>query len=435
MDIWDEIKKLTGYQSGNGGVDSYGVDHSGFSTRDELEYQSARLARENQLAEGFAKQGIAEENYPQYGTNFWGGSPENNYGFGTSNISQNIQNVTNQLNNSGVSGGTNNSTSGGFNGGTNNGHAFANSDYTVNTESLVGKPSSYFQNNNTGNILRTNQSLNTTPTPWSTTTAIQTPWNNGATYPRQSPTVQNTNNDNIEAQKQAQALQKQRNAVNQILMNGMDVLYGMNRTINGMTFGGLDYLGQKLGFDSQMNNYLQLKNPQERELAQNVGQYIGYGGNALTGGALAKAGLNQANMAYNGYKIGKKYDQLVEDPFQGNGSDVIARMKNHNGEPVVLQRGEAIQGPNGEVLTSGRNLQRATGTERNYGLDKIIYKHEMPRNEVTQIPRYIKQNQPVEISQRGQNVYVIRKPNGEIKIVTTPRGNYSTISSMYIKNR
>ena len=39
------------------------------------------------------------ENYPQYGTNFWGGSPENNYGFGTSNISQNVQNVTNRLNN------------------------------------------------------------------------------------------------------------------------------------------------------------------------------------------------------------------------------------------------------------------------------------------------------------------------------------------------
>ena len=132
MDIWDEIKKLSGYQSGNGGVDSYGVDHSGFSTRDELEYQSARLARENQLAEGFAKQGIAEENYPQYGTNFWGGSPENNYGFGTSNIKQNIENVTSQLNNN-----------------TNNGQVFANSDYTVNTESLVGKPSSYFQNNNT----------------------------------------------------------------------------------------------------------------------------------------------------------------------------------------------------------------------------------------------------------------------------------------------
>ena len=136
MDIWDEIKKLSGYQSGNGGVDSYGVDHSGFSTRDELEYQSARLARENQLAEGFAKQGIAEEDYPQFGTDFWGGSPENNYGFGSSNISQNIQNVTNQLNNNG------------FNNSADNGQVTTNSDYTVNTESLVGKPSSYFQNNN-----------------------------------------------------------------------------------------------------------------------------------------------------------------------------------------------------------------------------------------------------------------------------------------------
>ena len=131
MDIWDEIKKLSGYQSGNGGVDSYGVDHSGFSTRDELEYQSARLARENQLAEGFAKQGIAEENYPQFGTNFWDGSPENNYGFGSSNISQNIENVTNQLNN-----------------GANSGQGLVNPDYTINTESLVGQPSSYFQNNN-----------------------------------------------------------------------------------------------------------------------------------------------------------------------------------------------------------------------------------------------------------------------------------------------
>ena len=54
------------------------VDVSRFSTRDELEYQSARLARENQLAENFSKQGMTEENYPIYGTNFWGSSPENN---------------------------------------------------------------------------------------------------------------------------------------------------------------------------------------------------------------------------------------------------------------------------------------------------------------------------------------------------------------------
>lgn len=48
--------------------------------------------------------------------------------------------------NSGLGGGVN---SGGFNAGANNGQVTTNSDYTVNTESLVGKPSSYFQNNNT----------------------------------------------------------------------------------------------------------------------------------------------------------------------------------------------------------------------------------------------------------------------------------------------
>ena len=115
MDIWDEIKKLSGYQSGNGGVDSYGVDHSGFTTRDELEYQNARLNRENQLAQHFSQMGIAQENYPQFGTNFWGGSAENNYGFGTSNIKQNIENFTNRLNNGGFNNATTNNYENGFN--------------------------------------------------------------------------------------------------------------------------------------------------------------------------------------------------------------------------------------------------------------------------------------------------------------------------------
>lgn len=413
MDIWDKIKKLSGYQSGDGGIDSYGVDHSGFSVRDELEYQSARLARENQLAENFSKQGIAEENYPQFGTNFWGGTPENNYGFGTSNIKQNIENVTSRLN------------TGNF-GATNNGQRLVNHDYMRNTESLFGQPSSYFQDNNS--VYRNNNIKsfgNNNISDWGSGTSGF----GNTTKANISSDVQNTGGYNpVEAQ-------MWRNIENGMLMDGMDVLYGMNRTLNGMTFGGVNWLGNKLGYDTQMNAYLQLKTPQERELAQTVGQLVGYGGSAIAGGTLAKTGLNQANMMYNGYKIGKKYDQLVDNPYQGNGIDVIVTMKNHKGEPVVLQRGEAIRGPNGEVLTSGKNLQRATGTERNYGLDKIIYKHEMPRNEVTQIPRYIKQNQPVEISQRGQNIYVIQKPNGEIKIVTTPRGNYSTISSMYIKDR
>ena len=39
---------------------------------------------------------MSRKNYPQLGTAFWGNNPENNYGFGNSNISANIENKQNQ---------------------------------------------------------------------------------------------------------------------------------------------------------------------------------------------------------------------------------------------------------------------------------------------------------------------------------------------------
>ncbi len=88
MDVWKKYKSPLGYETNNGGIDSYGVDHRGFSVRDEVEYQTARNNRENQIIDYYNNQGITE-NYPQYTTNFWG-SPDNNYGFGSSNITDAI---------------------------------------------------------------------------------------------------------------------------------------------------------------------------------------------------------------------------------------------------------------------------------------------------------------------------------------------------------
>ena len=50
--------------------------------------------KENQLIQDHNNQGITK-NYPQQGTNFWGGSSNNNYGFGSSNIHDNIENRNN----------------------------------------------------------------------------------------------------------------------------------------------------------------------------------------------------------------------------------------------------------------------------------------------------------------------------------------------------
>lgn len=151
-----------------------------------------------------------------------------------------------------------------------------------------------------------------------------------------------------------------------------------------------------------------------------------FGGAALT----ANVGYNQGNMIYNGYKIGKSYDKLKENPFEGSGQDVIAKMKNHNGENVLLQRGEAIRGENGEIIAAGNELKQATGTRRNYGLNKAIYKHDMNKAQVQQIPRYIKK-QPVEVSPRGQDIYVTMTSEGEIKVVATPKNGTKIISSMH----
>ena len=83
MDFYGKYKSPLGYYNNANQIDSYGVNHSGFTTRDELEYQFARQQRENELMNQCKAQGITE-NFPQYGVNFWGNSA-NNYGFRTEN--------------------------------------------------------------------------------------------------------------------------------------------------------------------------------------------------------------------------------------------------------------------------------------------------------------------------------------------------------------
>lgn len=228
--------------------------------------------------------------------------------------------------------------------------------------------------------------------------------------------------------------QRKRNVEQDLLMSGMDTLYGMNRAVNGMTFGGLDWLGNKLGFDSQMNNYLNLKDEQSRRLAQMAGNVAEIGGGMMSGAGIGAATYEPANMLYQGYKIGRAYDKLKQNPFAGNGGDVIAKMKNHNGEPVVLQRGEAIMGENGNVVVHGKALGRETGTVRNFGLNKGIYKHNVNRNDAQRIPRIIKQ-EPVETNQFGQNVYMSQGKNGDFRVVTSLKDDTNIISTTYYPKR
>ena len=348
MDFFGKYQSPFGYQNGDNGVDSYGVDHSGFSTQDELQYQTLRLSRENELANDMVRQGIAQCDYPQYGTGFWGNNLSNATNYDISKLSPTVQNALNLARN-----------------------------LTVQNQ--------------------------------------------------QAPQPQELQN-NIFTQ------QQKRNMENSLLMSGMDTLYGMNRAVNGMTFGGLDWLGNKLGVDTKMNDYLNLKDENSRTLAERTGKLAEFGGGVLSGGTIGAATYEPANMMYQGYKIGRAYDKLSQNPFAGNGTDVIARMKNHNGEPVVLQRGEAIAGEDGNVIVHGKALGRETGTVRNFGLNKGIYRHGVNRSDVQMIPKIIKQ-EPVETNQFGQNVYMSQGKNGDFRVVTSLKDDKNFISTTYYPKR
>ena len=87
--MYPRYQSRSGYFNQDDQTDGYGVDHSGFSLRDELLYQTARTEREQELFENFNRQGV-DESCPWLGTSFWGNSADN-YGFGRSNIENNIK--------------------------------------------------------------------------------------------------------------------------------------------------------------------------------------------------------------------------------------------------------------------------------------------------------------------------------------------------------
>ena len=82
--MYSKYKSPLGYSMGEDNIDTYGVDHSRFSIRDELSYQLARRQREKEIIKKYNELGITD-NYPQSGTDFWGKAEEHNYGFGNSN--------------------------------------------------------------------------------------------------------------------------------------------------------------------------------------------------------------------------------------------------------------------------------------------------------------------------------------------------------------
>ena len=173
---------------------------------------------------------------------------------------------------------------------------------------------------------------------------------------------------------------------------------------------------------------------------------LGQVGTALAGGILAPTALwggqaltvagrklgESVSVLKNTYDIGKQYDHLLKDPLRGQATDVITKIRVQGEEPVFLRRGAAMIDDTGRVVTSGRTLSKTTGTSRNYGLNKIIYKHDITKDEARQIPQILRQYEPSEINPMGQKIYVVDDgAEAPLVIATSSMPEGRNIVSMY----
>ena len=138
---------------------------------------------------------------------------------------------------------------------------------------------------------------------------------------------------------------------------GQGIVSGLGRVAGGATLGATDWLDRKTGghlasLDADLQRSAEGAGLGGWNKAAKFASELG--GNMLFGGIAGKTAFETARPFYNAYQIGRAYDRLRKDPFQGSGRDIIARMKNHNGETVMLQRGEVLKKDDGSIIASGK---------------------------------------------------------------------------------
>ncbi len=124
-------------------------------------------------------------------------------------------------------------------------------------------------------------------------------------------------------------------------------------------------------------------------------------------------------------QIRQGYKEVKENPLKGTREgkdDVLVTMSPEDLRSYIINRGAAIINQKGEVVVRGRELQRQTGTARNFGFSKMIFGKGLNVEQMAQLPLFIREYKPVEVTERSE---IYRIPNTEglpYKIVFSREG-------------
>jgi len=109
--------------------------------------------------------------------------------------------------------------------------------------------------------------------------------------------------------------------------------------------------------------------------------------------------LKKYNQYFEGVDVAnvdRAYDEIARDPTAGNPMDHMFQMDLFDGRKnLLMNRGAVIFDRYGQPITSGARLKHAKGTNRNFGLSKMMYKHDLTKEDVENAVRGIRSHWPL----------------------------------------
>ena len=178
-----------------------------------------------------------------------------------------------------------------------------------------------------------------------------------------------------------------------------------------------------------------------------------YGGNFI----LSKLGGDMASSIKNTPKsikkirqnrkealeIGNIYDTIKNNPLKGDANDILFNLNLPNNHNFNIKRGHLILAPEDPLNKNsplvykahGNELKKQVGTRRNFGFRKSMYKHNMTKKDMMDIPSIRKNYYPVEISPRGQRVYTVHGKKYPRVLVEGEENFPETMSSFYYETK
>ncbi|MBR3603103.1 MAG: hypothetical protein IKL48_00160 [Elusimicrobiaceae bacterium] len=106
-------------------------------------------------------------------------------------------------------------------------------------------------------------------------------------------------------------------------------------------------------------------------------------------------------------QIKKGYEEVKLNPLKGTlqgKDDILVTMDPNGNEKYFINRGAAISDPNsGNIIVSGDELLKETGTKGNFGFSKMIFKHDTSVEDSMRVPNIIREYQPYKIHNEKEN--------------------------------